>query len=274
MAGAAVQHFAAQGGIALHGGVERVLRARVEGGQACACEEVVHLGLDRVHGAGGGQGLVALGNAAAQGLGARMPVAQCAQVRIEGLCLLARDAGHAVGAGSGAVGLANAFNQLGQCLVALGRGGADDAVAIEAHGRQGGQAIAHLGQAQRGAAGLAGQGQHALGLGMQQGALLAVALQAGQLQHVAAIGQHLGSRTRATAHWQAAISSGGRMRPSLSSSIRSSVSLSNSMPRVGQARATHSFWSSSPMCAMSCPVRMTTWSTPPARKTPKHVAAA
>ena len=75
-----------------------------------------------------------------------------------------------------------------------------------------------------------------------------------------------GSRTRATAHWQAAISSGGRMRPSLSSSIRSSVSLSNSMPRVGQARATHSFWSSSPMCAMSCPVRMTTWSTPPARK--------
>src|SRR5258708_13070569 len=43
-----------------------VLRARVEGGQPRACEEVVHLGLHRVHGAGRGQGLVALGKAAAQ----------------------------------------------------------------------------------------------------------------------------------------------------------------------------------------------------------------
>ena len=51
-------------------------------------------------------------------------------------------------------------------------------------------------------------------------------------------------RSRAAAHAQAAISSGGRMRPSLSVSIRSRVAPSNSIPRVGHASATHSFWSS------------------------------
>ncbi|MCY1540935.1 hypothetical protein D9M68_766030 [compost metagenome] len=62
------------------------------------------------------------------------------------------------------------------------------------------------------------------------------------------------------------MTSGGRTRPSLSVSMRSSVRASKSMPRVGQASATQSFWSSSAMWAMSSPLRNTTWSTPPARR--------
>ena len=72
-------------------------------------------------------------------------------------------------------------------------------------------------------------------------------------------------RSRSQAHWQAAITSGGRTRPSRSVSIKSNVRGSKSMPRVGQASATQSFWSSSAMRAMSSPLRNTTWSTPPAR---------
>jgi len=74
-----------------------------------------------------------------------------------------------------------------------------------------------------------------------------------------------GLRSRSQAQRQAAMTSGGRTRPSPSVSIRSSVRGSKSMPRVGQASATHSFWSSSAMWAMSAPLRNTTWSRPPAR---------
>jgi hypothetical protein len=52
----------------------------------------------------------------------------------------------------------------------------------------------------------------------------------------------------------AASTSGTRMRPSLSVSMRAAVRASNSSPAVGQARATHSFWSSSPSRSRSCPV--------------------
>ena len=47
--------------------------------------------------------------------------------------------------------------------------------------------------------------------------------------------------TIAQAHLTAAMISGARMRPSLSVSIRSSVFVSNSTPRVGQLNAAHSF---------------------------------
>jgi hypothetical protein len=42
----------------------------------------------------------------------------------------------------------------------------------------------------------------------------------------------------------AAMMSGARIRPSWSLSIKSSVRVPNSIPRVGHASATHSFWSS------------------------------
>ncbi len=50
-----------------------------------------------------------------------------------------------------------------------------------------------------------------------------------------------GSRSCSQAQRHAAISSGGRIRPSLSVSIKSSVRGSISMPRVGHASATQSF---------------------------------
>ena len=68
------------------------------------------------------------------------------------------------------------------------------------------------------------------------------------------------------AHFAAAMISGARIRPSLSVSTRSSVLVSNSIPRVGQASATHSFWSSSSRWATSAPRSNFTWSNPPARK--------
>ena len=70
---------------------------------------------------------------------------------------------------------------------------------------------------------------------------------------------------RRPVHWVAAISSGARMRPSLSVSMRSSDFGSNSMPRVGQARATQSFWSRLSSASKSAPVSSRTWSKPPAR---------
>jgi len=53
-----------------------------------------------------------------------------------------------------------------------------------------------------------------------------------------------GFLSRPPAHLTAAISSGARTRPSLSVSIKARVAWSNSSPVVGQARATHNFWSS------------------------------
>ena len=55
--------------------------------------------------------------------------------------------------------------------------------------------------------------------------------------------QVVGILQATAAHLAAAMSSGARMRPSLSVSISASVLASNSRPVVGQARATQSFWS-------------------------------
>ena len=88
----------------------------------------------------------------------------------------------------------------------------------------------------------------------------------GQRKRSGPLSRSSGFLSRAPAHLTAAMSSGARMRPSLSVSMRARVVLSNSTPEVGQARATQSLRSSWSRVIRSAPVSSLTWSNPPARK--------
>ena len=223
--------------------VEGVAGARVEGRQPAAREVVVHLGLDRLDGRRGGRRGIAQRQDGLVRLGLLPPIGVGLGVGEELVHLGLADAGLAAAVGLRAQAGDDVLDDLLGGVV-LGRFRDDDAVAVEDRLREllGVLAVSSTVMAVASAFFKVAriclaEASNCLPSGVAS--LMALSGSAGE-----ALSRSSGFFRQPPAHLTAAISSGARMRPSLSVSIRARVALSNSSPVVGQARATHSFWSS------------------------------